>query len=89
MDHSVKNEGDGSAEIEVVETPQRAEGLDASNTAEVATVVTSKQQEDPSAVTDEISRLRELQADIRDQDDLERDISRQVLDPISLIGSAF
>lgn len=28
--------------------------------------------------TDETSRLRELQADVRDQDDLERDISRQV-----------
>ena len=27
---------------------------------------------------DETSRLRELQADVRDQDDLERDISRQV-----------
>jgi DNA excision repair protein ERCC-6 len=27
---------------------------------------------------DESSRLRELQADIRDQDDLERDIGRQV-----------
>ena len=31
------------------------------------------------ANTDEASRLRELQADVRDQDDLERDISRQVL----------
>ncbi|OOF91339.1 hypothetical protein ASPCADRAFT_154998 [Aspergillus carbonarius ITEM 5010] len=29
------------------------------------------------ANTDEASRLRELQADVRDQDDLERDISRQ------------
>ena len=27
---------------------------------------------------DESSRLRELQADVRDQDDLERDIGRQV-----------
>ncbi|GFF36190.1 DNA repair protein rhp26 [Aspergillus lentulus] len=77
MDHSVKNEGDGSAEIEVVEAPQRTEGLNPSNTAEMATAPDSKQQEDPSAVTDEVSRLRELQADIRDQDDLERDISRQ------------
>ncbi|KAF5855669.1 hypothetical protein ETB97_008819 [Aspergillus alliaceus] len=31
----------------------------------------------PTASADETSRLRELQADIRDQDDLERDISRQ------------
>ena len=31
-----------------------------------------------SAIADEASRLRELQADVRDQDDLERDISRQV-----------
>lgn len=31
-----------------------------------------------SANADEASRLRELQADVRDQDDLERDISRQV-----------
>lgn len=28
--------------------------------------------------TDEASRLRNLQADVRDQDDLERDITRQV-----------
>lgn len=27
---------------------------------------------------DEASRLRDLQADVRDQDDLERDITRQV-----------
>lgn len=85
MDHSLKNEGDSSAEIEVVETPQRTEGLDPSDTAEVATAPDSKQQEDPSAVTDEVTRLRELQADIRDQDDLERDISRQVPGPILLI----
>lgn len=32
----------------------------------------------PATGTDETSRLRELQADVRDQDDLERDISRQV-----------
>ncbi|PYH88258.1 DNA repair protein Rhp26/Rad26 [Aspergillus ellipticus CBS 707.79] len=31
----------------------------------------------PSAGTDEASRLRELQADVRNQDDLERDITRQ------------
>ncbi|KAB8278318.1 SNF2 family N-terminal domain-containing protein [Aspergillus minisclerotigenes] len=31
----------------------------------------------PATGTDETSRLRELQADVRDQDDLERDISRQ------------
>lgn len=85
MDHSVKNEGDGSAEVEVVETPQRTDGSDASNTAEVATSATPKQREDPSGVTDEVSRLRELHADIRDQDDLERDISRQVLGKIFLI----
>lgn len=30
------------------------------------------------ATIDESSRLRDLQADIRDQDDLERDIGRQV-----------
>jgi DNA excision repair protein ERCC-6 len=78
MDHSVENEGDRSAEAEVVETPQRTDGSDALNTAEVATSATPKQREDPSAVTDEVSRLRELQADICDQDDLERDISRQV-----------
>lgn len=81
----MKNEGDSSAEIEVVETPQRTEGLYSSDTAEVATAPDSKQQEDPSAVTDEVTRLRELQADIRDQDDLERDISRQVPGPILLI----
>lgn len=81
----MKNEGDGSAEIEVVEAPQRTEGLNPSNTAEMATAPDSKQQEDPSAVTDEVSRLRELQADIRDQDDLERDISRQVPGLILLI----
>ncbi|KKK12890.1 hypothetical protein ARAM_005463 [Aspergillus rambellii] len=31
----------------------------------------------PSEAPDEVSRLRELHADIRDQDDLERDITRQ------------
>ena len=38
-------------------------------------------EDKPTALTgsDEASRLRELQADIRDQDDLEKDISRQVL----------
>ena len=34
-------------------------------------------QDEPSAM-DESSRLRELQADVRNQDDLERDITREV-----------
>lgn len=34
---------------------------------------------DVETAADEASRLRELQADVRDQDALERDISRQVL----------
>jgi DNA excision repair protein ERCC-6 len=30
------------------------------------------------STSEEASRLRDLQADVRDQDDLERDITRQV-----------
>ena len=32
-----------------------------------------------STATDEATRLEELQADVRNQDDLERDITRQVI----------
>ena len=45
--------------------PGLSEGISTPNTA-------------PLSGVDEASRLRELQADVRDQDDLERDISRQV-----------
>lgn len=36
-------------------------------------------QSSQSQLPDEASRLRELQADIRDQDELEKDISQQAL----------
>lgn len=38
-----------------------------------------------SAAMDESTRLRELQADVRNQDDLERDITRQVRSPGPLV----
>jgi hypothetical protein len=43
---------------------------------------------DPAIHQDEASRLlRELQTDIRDQDDLERDIERQVSNQGTMVGS--
>ncbi|RAL11995.1 DNA-dependent ATPase RAD26 [Aspergillus homomorphus CBS 101889] len=39
--------------------------------------VSAAQNPAPSMATNEASRLKELQADVRDQDDLERDIARQ------------
>lgn len=58
------------------EGEQKSDVLDPSGPLNQAT------QENMSTVlmeTDEASRLRELQADVRDQGDLEKDISRQVL----------
>lgn len=44
---------------------------------------------DPTIHQDEASRLlRELQTDIRDQDDLERDIERQVSNQGATVGSS-
>ncbi|THC99223.1 hypothetical protein EYZ11_001311 [Aspergillus tanneri] len=43
----------------------------------VKTEMSNTTDSDPLVSADETSRLRELQADVRDQDDLERDISRQ------------
>lgn len=57
------------------ENRQQTEQLDTEHPVEIRTTAS------PGGLpqgTDEASRLRELQADVRDQDDLERDITRQV-----------
>lgn len=80
MDLETRSQDDPSAESEVLEAQRNTADTSASNTPDA--VITScpvKAEPDGSVPgTDEASRLRELQADIRDQDDLERDISRQV-----------
>lgn len=57
-----------------------SEGIhqDEISNSEPVELATREAAQTTSAGTDETSRLRELQADIRDQDDLERYISRQV-----------
>ncbi|KAL4932372.1 DNA-dependent ATPase RAD26 [Aspergillus undulatus] len=71
----VKNEHDDSVEeppSESVAQDANPQASDVSPPAEQP----SPEQDNPGA-TDEASRLRELHADIRDQDTLERDITRQ------------
>ncbi len=76
MDQNVKNKQDGSLE-----------GPSSGNKTQNGTQETPDASPpvgepapnlDTSGGTDEASRLKELQADIRDQDTLERDITRQV-----------
>lgn len=64
-------------EVDPVATqdPRETPAGQLSSPAESGTVTTSQTQ--PVAM-DEASRLEELQADVRNQDDLERDITRQV-----------
>lgn len=65
---SIKHEAEGSSARDPVEE-KPTELSDAA--------VTSAQSSGPSVAINEASRLKELQADVRDQDDLERDIARQ------------
>jgi DNA excision repair protein ERCC-6 len=74
MDQDIRNEQNGSvAELEP-ETPQDT-FFDTSDQPQSAE---SEQNPVTSEATDEASRLKELHADVRDQDALERDITRQV-----------
>ncbi|RAH50952.1 DNA-dependent ATPase RAD26 [Aspergillus brunneoviolaceus CBS 621.78] len=65
---SIKHEAEGSSARDPVEE-KPTEPSDAA--------VTPVQSSEPSVAINEASRLKELQADVRDQDDLERDIARQ------------
>ncbi|KAL3492001.1 SNF2 family N-terminal domain-containing protein [Aspergillus germanicus] len=73
MDQDVKNERNGSVAEPKPETPQDT-FFDTSDQPQSAE---SGQNPATSEVTDEASRLKELHADVRDQDALERDITRQ------------
>ncbi|KAL4943136.1 hypothetical protein BDV06DRAFT_234991 [Aspergillus oleicola] len=74
MDQHVKNEQDGSQEPHPDNETQNTNS-DVSADPAPADEPASKQED--SGPPDETSRLKELQADIRDQDTLERDITRQ------------
>jgi DNA excision repair protein ERCC-6 len=74
MDQDVKNERNGSVAEPKPETPQDTY-FDTSDQPQSAE---SEQNPVTSEATDEASRLKELHADVRDQDALERDITRQV-----------
>lgn len=52
--------------------------------SETATDAPAESSQQDVQGTDESSRLRALDADIRDQDDLERDITRQVCWPLDM-----
>ncbi|KAL3441020.1 SNF2 family N-terminal domain-containing protein [Aspergillus insuetus] len=73
MDQDVKNERNGSIAEPKPETPQDT-FFDTSDQPQSAE---SEQNPVTSEATDEASRLKELHADVRDQDALERDITRQ------------
>lgn len=76
MDQNVKNERDGSPEGPSSENKTQNDTLETSDASPPVGEPASNL--DASGGTDEASRLKELQADIRDQDTLERDITRQV-----------
>jgi DNA excision repair protein ERCC-6 len=57
---------------------ERPKGEQPTYSSPVSSATPAIEGQAPAAGADETSRLRELQADIRDQDDLERDITRQV-----------
>lgn len=76
MDQNVKNEQDGSLEGPSSENKTQNDALETSGASPPVGEPASTL--DTSGGTDEASRLKELQADIRDQDTLERDITRQV-----------
>ncbi|KAI9933484.1 hypothetical protein MW887_007957 [Aspergillus wentii] len=69
MEREVKQE-----ELVSSEDRKQTEPLDTEHLVEIRTTTSPG---DLPQGTDEASRLRELQADVRDQDDLERDITRQ------------
>lgn len=75
MDQNVKNEQDGSLEGPSSENKTQKDAMETSGASPPVGEPASNL--DTSGGTDEASRLKELQADIRDQDTLERDITRQ------------
>ncbi|KAL4759676.1 DNA-dependent ATPase RAD26 [Aspergillus foveolatus] len=75
MNENVKAEPDDSLGTPASENKMQGVGLEASKTSPPADESTSVQSS--SGPADEATRLKELQADIRDQDALERDITRQ------------
>ncbi|KAL4983264.1 SNF2 family N-terminal domain-containing protein [Aspergillus falconensis] len=75
MDQDVKSEPYDSLDTLAPENKMQGVGLEASEASPPADELTSAQ--DSSGPADEATRLKELQADIRDQDALERDITRQ------------
>ncbi|KAI9372750.1 SNF2 family N-terminal domain-containing protein [Aspergillus egyptiacus] len=75
MDQDVKNENDGSPGGRSSEAMHQESSLVPVNPPQSAVEPTPKQE--LSGAADEASRLRELHADVRDQDVLERDITRQ------------
>ncbi|KAL3430021.1 SNF2 family N-terminal domain-containing protein [Aspergillus tetrazonus] len=75
MNQNVKVEPDDSLGTPASENKMQGVGLEASKTSPPADESTSVQSS--SGPADEATRLKELQADIRDQDALERDITRQ------------
>lgn len=76
MNQNVKVEPDDSLGTPASKNKMQGVGLEASKTSPPADESTSAQSS--SGPADEATRLKELQADIRDQDALERDITRQV-----------
>ncbi|KAL4997495.1 SNF2 family N-terminal domain-containing protein [Aspergillus recurvatus] len=76
MDQNVNNEPEDSLDILAPENKIQGVGLEASEASRPTDELTSAR--DSSGPADETTRLKELQADIRDQDALERDITRQV-----------
>ncbi|KAL4787070.1 SNF2 family N-terminal domain-containing protein [Aspergillus varians] len=75
MDQNVKNEQDGSLEQPSAENKAQDISLEAPSISPPADEPVPEQG--ISGAADEASRLKELHADIRDQDTLERDITRQ------------
>jgi DNA excision repair protein ERCC-6 len=76
MDQTVKNEEDGASGEPSSDKKQQGISTETSNIPGVSDELASMQES--SGAADEASRLKELQADVRDQDALERDITRQV-----------
>ncbi|RDW67192.1 DNA-dependent ATPase RAD26 [Aspergillus mulundensis] len=73
MEQNVKNESEDSSETLGSENKMQEASLEATSPPADGSAST----QDASGPADEASRLKELQADIRDQDALERDITRQ------------
>lgn len=76
MAHDGKNDVAATGQGELPQAPDQENRPEDPSLAKSET--SSAPNPAPSSGVDEASRLRELQADVRDQDDLERDITRQV-----------